>query len=444
VTANPWIIVGGGASGLAAAFFLRRHGLSSVIVERDRTSGGRMGSVSLGNREFDCGGKNIGKKYRLFREFATSLHATEFEHFGLSSSQVIDGQVVTFDARARWKSLADITRGLSTRDMRRFGHVLLRVMSDEACGYLGTPLSRKLADRFDNRPASEHFSPEFCRRVLRPMSVRMNGAEPDEIYLGNLNSNVGMIVDTYEQLVHGLTPLFRRVQQEYDIRLDTTAESLLFENGGIAGVRIRNAQGVATDLHGSGVILATPAHASAVLTQALSPALARKLREIAYFPVTVIIVEYDRPIFTSNVRALAFEDDKAVSNAGAYGANALNLVRYTYSGRTARHRLIDTDPEQLLREAEVTLARHIPIESSWRLQYAVRSFSPGLCAYLPHHDQWMYDTRRELENLPNLYLTGDYLKGASIEACFRASFDCVSQLTRDANGGAKTSHGTAQ
>jgi protoporphyrinogen/coproporphyrinogen III oxidase len=431
VAANPWIIVGGGASGLAAAFFLRRHGLSSIIVERDRTSGGRMGSLSLGSRELDCGGKNIGKKYRLFREFATSLHANTFEHFGLSSSQVIDGQVVTFDARARWKSLADITRGLSIRDMRRFGHVLWRVMSEEAGSYLGTPLSRKLADRFDDRPASEYFSPAFCRRVLRPMSVRMNGAEPDEIYLGNLNSNVGMIVDTYELLVHGLTPLFRHAQQQYDIRLDTTAESLLFENGRIAGARIRSAQGTATDLRGSGVILATPAHASAALTDALSPALARKLRKIAYFPVTVIIVEYDRPIFTSNVRALAFEDDKIVSNAGAYGANALNLVRYTYSGRTARHMLINTDPEQLLREAEVTLARHIPVESSWRLQYATRSFSPGLCAYLPHHDRWMGDTRREIENVPNLYLTGDYLQGASIEACFRASFDCVSQLTRD-------------
>ena len=259
----------------------------------------------------------------------------------------------------------------------------------------------------------------------------MNGAEPDEVYFGNLNSNVGMIVDSYEQLVHGLTPLFQSAERQYDVHLDVTAESLLFENGSITGARVRNIQGVATDLRGSGVILATPANASAALTDDLSPSLARQLREVTYFPVTVIIVEYDQPIFTSNVRALAFEDDKIVSNAGVYGANALNLVRYTFSGRTARHRLPNTDPESLLREAEVALASHIPVESSWRMHYAVRTFSPGLCAYLPHHDRWMGETRHKLENLPNLYLTGDYIRGASIEACFRASFDCVNQLVRN-------------
>jgi phytoene dehydrogenase-like protein len=47
---DRWIIVGGGASGLATAFFLKQLGLDSVIVERDSAVGGRMGTVRLGER----------------------------------------------------------------------------------------------------------------------------------------------------------------------------------------------------------------------------------------------------------------------------------------------------------------------------------------------------------------------------------------------------------
>jgi len=67
---DQWIIVGGGASGLATAFFLKQLGLDSEIVERESTVGGRMGTVELGGRSLDCGGKNIGRQYKLFRQFA--------------------------------------------------------------------------------------------------------------------------------------------------------------------------------------------------------------------------------------------------------------------------------------------------------------------------------------------------------------------------------------
>jgi oxygen-dependent protoporphyrinogen oxidase len=444
---DRWIIVGGGASGLAAAFFLKQRGLESAIVERDRTLGGRMGTVRLGDRSLDCGGKNIGRKYTLFRQFAASVGTYPFEYFGLNSSQAIDGKVRTFEARARWRTLVDLTRGVATRDVLRFGHLLWRVKMDEAAGYLGSPLSRTLAARFDDRPASQHFSPEFCRRVIRPMSVRMNGAEPDEIYVGNLGSNLRMILDTYEQFQHGLAPLLHDVEQRYDVRLNAAVESLLLgsdpltttdsrgltlNQGRVSGVRVRSADGRTTDLHGAGVILATPAHASATLTEPILPALAAHLRTVAYHPVTLIVAEYDRPIFTSSVRAFVFGEDEAVSNAGAYGINDLNLVRYTFSGKTARQSMSKgVDAERLLKAGEDALAKYVPFDTTWRRRFVTRQFTPGLCAYAPHHGRLLDRVAQELRTVPGLYLTGDYIQGASIEACFRAASACVNRLAQE-------------
>ena len=56
---NQWIVIGAGASGLAAAFFLKQHGMEPVIVERERSIGGRMGSVRLGERSLDFVGSLV-------------------------------------------------------------------------------------------------------------------------------------------------------------------------------------------------------------------------------------------------------------------------------------------------------------------------------------------------------------------------------------------------
>jgi protoporphyrinogen/coproporphyrinogen III oxidase len=426
---EPWIVVGGGASGLAAAYFLEQRGLRPVIVERDAALGGRMGTVQLGDRTLDCGGKNIGRRYRLFREFVSALGPFSFEYFGLNSSQVIDGRVKTFEGSARWRSLTDLARGLSPKDVVRFARLVWRVKRDEATGYLGSAYSRDLGRRYDEAPASRYFSPEFCRRILRPMSVRMNGAEPDEVFIGNLTSNVRMILDTYEQLVDGLAPLLSACRERYDVRLRTATEGLLVENGRVAGVRIRRDDGAAAELRGAGVILATPASIAATLIEPVLPSVARGLRSIAYYPVSLVIAEYEKPVFSHGARAFVFDSEEAVSNAGAYGVNDLHLVRYTFSGRTSRHFASDfTDPEALLRMGEAALSRHVRFDGNRRRRFVARRFSPGLCAYAPHHAQLMDGIHQELGRLAGLHLTGDYVQGASIEACFRSASACVSHL----------------
>jgi protoporphyrinogen/coproporphyrinogen III oxidase len=435
---DRWLIVGGGASGLAAAFFLRQLGRDAVVVERESTLGGRMGTVRLGGRTLDCGGKNIGRQYKLFRQFVASLGTHPLEYFGLNSSQATNGRLKTFDANARWRSMAALTRGASARDVFRFARLLWRVKCDDATGYLGSAYARRLARRFDELPVSQHFTPEFCERIIRPMSVRMNGAEPDEVFMGNLTSNVRMILDTYDQFRDGVAPVLDAFRAGYDVRLNTATEGLRGDGGRVTGLRVRHADGKTAEMHGAGVILATPATIAAKLTQPLLPELSRHLQSIAYYPVTLVIAEYDRPIFSPAVRALVFDKHHAVSNAAAYSVNDLHLVRYTYSGRASRQYISDsTDADALLRVGEAALAKHLPFDPSSRRRISVKRFNPGLCAYTPNHGDCLDAVDRSLTKVPGLYLTGDYMQGASIEACFRAAFACVHRLARPEQSGAR-------
>jgi oxygen-dependent protoporphyrinogen oxidase len=405
--------------------------MSSEIVERDGTVGGRMGTVKLGGRSLDCGGKNIGKRYRLFRRFAASLGDHPFEHFGLNSSQVLNGKIQTFDSNARWRTLIEMMRSVSPADLARFANLLCRVKSNETAGYLGSSYSQTVAKRCDHLPVSRYFSPEFCRRIIRPMTVRMNGAEPDEVYMGNLASNVRMLLDTYEQFKEGLAPLLNSFTTQYKVHLNTATEALVVNDGRVTGVRIKNAAGDTTELHGAGVILATPASTAAGLTATVQPELARQLRSVSYHPVTLILAEYDKPVFSPNVRALLFDATEACSNAGAYGINDLNLVRYTFSGRTARQYMSNgIDSEELLRIGEASLSRYIPFDSQSLRRFVAKRFNQGLCAYTPYHGRFITTIQHELEKVPGLHIAGDYIQGASIEACFRSASECVNRIVQ--------------
>jgi oxygen-dependent protoporphyrinogen oxidase len=238
-----------------------------------------------------------------------------------------------------------------------------------------------------------------------------------------------MLLDTYEQFTHGLAPLLSAFHARYDVRLNTATEGLLVNGGRITGVRVRYPDGQRADLHGAGVIVATPAPVAAGFAEPILPDLARRLRSIAYYPVSLVIAEYDRPIFSPSVRAFVFDSDQPISNAGAYGVNDLHLVRYTYSGRASRRHSPDvTDPEALLAGGEAALARYVPVPRNSRRRFVAKHFSPGLCAYAPHHAQLIDGVQQELNKVAGLYLTGDYMQGASIEACFRAASACVHQL----------------
>jgi protoporphyrinogen/coproporphyrinogen III oxidase len=429
--ALPWVVVGGGASGLAAAFFLRQRGLDAIVIERECAIGGRMGTVRLGERSLDCGGKNIGRRYTLFRQFAASLGNHPLEHFGLNSSQAVNGQLKTFDAGARWRGLADLIRGTSPIDVARFGRLLLSVRRNDADGYLGSPLARRLARIYDERPANAWFSPAFCQRILRPMTVRMNGAEPDEVHVGTLASNVRMLLDTYDQFSNGLGPMLAAFCASYEVRLDTATDGLLLKNGRVHGVRVRDIHGRVRDLECAGVVIATPANAAAALTAPILPGLADRLRSVAYYPVRLALAEYERPVFSPSTRAIVFDGHQPLSNAGAYGVNDLNVVRYTFSGRAFRGcDPSEIEPSALVDRAEKTLARYIPLAGNHRRRFVVRHFHTGLCAYTARHDRFLDRLDEERQKVSGLHLTGDYIQGASIEACFRSASACVEQIVQ--------------
>src|SRR3954464_13858586 len=114
-------IVGCGAAGMATAYYLHRRGVRVEVIESAPTIGGRMATAGLGNRSIALGGKNIGRRYELFREFVQTMGDQPFEYFGLNSSRVRNGRIITFDGERRWTGLLRTLATTTLRDIARLG-----------------------------------------------------------------------------------------------------------------------------------------------------------------------------------------------------------------------------------------------------------------------------------------------------------------------------------
>jgi oxygen-dependent protoporphyrinogen oxidase len=423
-----YAIVGGGLSGLAAAWYLRGRGAETHIFEGAGELGGRAISGELGDRLLTLGGKNIGRSYTRFRAFTSTLGDHRYEYFGINSSRVIDGRTVTFDSERRGEMLGNL-RGISGQDVSHLARLALTLRRDPSARFLSEAGCRDLARRYGAGSVQDLFSARLRELILRSLTVRVSAAEPDEVPVANLLPYLGMITDTYDQLAGGMHGVVTTAARDSRVNLETTVRGLVTEEGRVRGVEVTAPAGDRREENFDGVVVATHAPAAARLLQSTAPLAASLLGEVRYFPLVVLLVEYERPVFDSRVRAIVFGAEESLSNAGAYGTDDLNVVRYTFSGRRARALAEqEPDPERLATIAETALTPHARLAGNPRRAMVAHRFLPGLCAY--HEDQADFLERLGSTGaaVPGLHLTGDYLRGCSIEACFAAAEEAVAAI----------------
>ncbi|AAM72586.1 MAG TPA: FAD-dependent oxidoreductase [Chlorobaculum sp.] len=431
-------IIGGGISGIAAAFYLAQQKVSIDIFESENQIGGRAGSDFLQERRVDFGGKNIGRNYLLFREFARAYGDPAFEYFGINTSQLINGRIVSISREgSAWLNLLKIIRlcGLRKGITRLYPHIQA-ILNDRSQGVLCSDYFRALSENFDHLTLDRYLNQRCIDRVIRPITIRMNGAEPEECYPGNFGSNLALALDSFEQLTLGMYNLLDTFiashRQESSFRIltghrvtsiakDQDKFRINYLNGAVSGTGSYDR-----------IISALPAYSLAELLQDELPEASRLLNKISYFPVSIAIVKYRDEVFPQNRRAMVFDRNSPLSNAGAYGLNDLDIVRYTFSGKASRAAISEhSTPEEVISLGEKTASPYFSIKDNPKEAFVFRYFPKGLCAYSPKHHLLLEEIDRLVNRLSGFGTTGDYRRGASIEACFRAAKECIEKVVGD-------------
>jgi oxygen-dependent protoporphyrinogen oxidase len=422
-------VIGSGISGLTAALRLHNAGVEVEVLERDFKLGGRFGIDTLGDKSVMLGGKNIGRKYSSLRAFLGWLGVANYEEFGINSSRVINGQIHTLDSSRRLRSLKNIFQMGTLGDLLRVARIARQVRKDESARFLGSELSSDLYLRYGDEVLSGFFGRKITSNMLRPMTVRMNGAEPSEFYLSNFGTNLAMVMDTYDQLKRGIQPALNEISRIIPVKAGTRVIDLSMTRKRCQGVLVHDeSRNELTELDYDGVILAMPADAAAEILAKSMSRLSGCLRQVKYHPSTVGVIEYDGDVFTHEVRAIAM-DDGPCSNAGAYGINDRNIVRYTFSGKPGRlHNPGEQYVRELIRATERKLENYLGINIPPQVRGVFRHWKTAYCAYAPAYPRLLGSIRGQVESVRGLELAGDYLKGVSLESCCRSGGEAAATI----------------
>lgn len=426
VASESIAVIGGGISGIAAAHYLLEAGYHVDLYEASDRLGGRISIDTLGDREVCFGGKNIGHQYKEFREFLDTYASPNYEYFGINSARLVRGQVKPFNSKTRFQNILNLLNAASVQDLWKLKKAINAVKADRENGDLCGPYFKDLCDAFPST-INDYFSPKLADTIIRSLTVRMNGAEPYHVSLENLGTHLQMLRDEYDQLKSPYSDVVGSFAKTPKLRphLSSWVETLSYEKGRYC-IQINGKAKTYPKL-----VLALPADASTQLLRPYWPHLAAYLSAVRYFPVGVIIADYKNPVFKPHIRALTLGADSPLSNIGAYGANDLNLVRYTFSGEAAHEVLHETlNDTDLLRMAEAIAAPYFNIANNDLRRFKVKYWPSGLCGYTLAEAKFQSNLSQELSLHPGLYLTGDYMKGASIENCFRAAKESVNSLLK--------------
>ncbi|MEU8897606.1 FAD-dependent oxidoreductase [Nocardia sp. NPDC048505] len=421
-------VVGGGISGIAAACRLEQAGYRVDLLEGTGTLGGRCGIDRLGERPVMMGGKNIGHNYSTLRTLLAELGVHLYEPFGINTSRMIDGKLTTLDSQHLFSEMRkSLGRIGSRKDVGKLLYLGTRVKSNVDNRFLGSATFTKIAAKSDHLPLSEHFGPDLTQNLFRPMTVRMNGAEPDEVYLGTFGTNLAMMLDNYDQLTHGIEPAFEALAKRVAVRLNSRVDGLVVRHGRVTGLRVVTPDGPPVEQDYDGVVLAVPAYAAADIVKSELPKLSGVLASVNYFPATVAVVEYERPVFSPAIRAIAL-DNGPCSNAGVYGVNDLNVVRYTFSGRAARPLPSADQLAEWIDDAEARIQEMLGVGKIDRVRMVTQQWDYAYCGYLPFHGDFLSQVNSQVHSLAGLELAGDYMLGAPLEACARSGSAAARRL----------------
>ena len=435
-------IVGGGVSGLSAAYFLARRGIPSTLFE----SRPRLGGLVRTDRAHGClveaGPDSWLAEKRWMRRLA--------EELGLGDRILgsNDGSRRTFVARkGRLVALPDSMRLLVPA--KPWQVATTRLLGPAAKARMALEWFRRPVEREDRTVAEfvrDHFGGEAVEYLAQPMTAGVYGAPPENLSARRVLPRFVEYERRYGSVLRGA---FRNRRPPAGPRFLTLRDGMAsltgalerraaglcqFERGRV--LELRRA-GSAWNLRLDGaaraadiVILAMPADEASRLVRSEDGTLADLLVGIPYSSSVVAALAYAEPDFGHPLDGFGFLVPRAEGGPVA----ACTWVGRKFDGRAApgkvllRAFLTGANAEGVMESEDAAVIRTVDGELRRWLAHrgspeggSVYRWRSAMPEYRVHHERLARSIDGRLEALPGLLLAGNAYEGLGIPDCVRRS-----------------------
>lgn len=477
------VIVGGGITGLAAAWYLLQgpHGprASVTVLEAGERFGGKLATHDFAGLELDCGAEAI---------LATRPEAVNLcKELGLQPVPAATTQAAIYSRGMMRPVPKGMLTGVPTdlRSLAASGVVslpgLLRVPLDHLLprtvmhgdvsvgDYVTTRLGRELADRLVEpmlggvyAGRAEDLSLQMTVPALyRAATTRRSAiASATSVLADGLKTTGPRKGPVFVGLVGGVGRLPQALVtalRAHGVQLHPSAV--------VQRIRPRATRWDVVSGDGRGryrthtadaVLLTAPAPVTGRLLQDVNPSAAEELTDIAYADVAIVTLGYPAPLTRHlrgsgflvppvegyTVKGVTYSSAKwewVAQRARSHDEDGLFIVRASL-GRAGDPIVAESSDDELIRSAADDLASLAGLPRR-PLVEAVTRWQPGLPQYAVGHRARVADIREELRSTPGLVVCGAAYEGVGIAACIGSAQAAVSTVLQELGERTEWAHG---
>lgn len=438
-------VVGGGISGLVAAYRLRTllgTGPELVLLERSTRLGGALHTVEFAGGQVDVGAEAFvgrrpeiaelmrelgiadqlvhptgrrplvwsnGAGHRLPENTLLGVPAAARQVAGLVDARTVE-QIATEPSRPlRWRPDQDVSVGSLVAE--RFGEQVVHRSVDPILGgvYAGTADSIGVRAALPTLAAAlDAGAPSLTHAVSAALPPRSSTP-----VVGGLRDGCGALIDAL------------RIAADVKVETETDVTALA-----------RTARGWHIDPVGvvDAVVLATPAPATAILLRGVDPSAAEILAKIDLSSSAVVLLAMPPCPMPDNSGILVATGEALRAKAFTLssrkwphlGERHIALVRVSF-GRFGNDASLSWSDSDLITAAveDLSTVTGTPIRPSTAL---VQRWPGCLPQYSPGHAARIAALRSTIEDLDRLALAGSYLEGVGVPACVTSGLAAAARI----------------
>jgi oxygen-dependent protoporphyrinogen oxidase len=450
-------VIGGGISGLTAAFELAKAGIVCTIVDPKPVLGGVIRTENAGGCLIEAGPDS----FLAQKPWALEL----IEELGLGD-QVIgsnDKRRRTFVLRNG--RLVRIPDGLQFMAPTRIAPVVKSpLLSAGAKLRMAAELFRQPSGQRPDRSVAEfvtdHFGSEVNEYLAQPMLAGVYGAEPEALSVNAVLPRFVEMESRYGSVSRGLMAGMKKA----DPAAGPRPSLFLSLRGGMQTLTdalaarivdtVKRAQGRALGLQrtdgrwvvqledasveADAVILALPAYESARLLASIDSEIPGALFSIPYGSSITVGLVYERPAFTHPLNGFGFlvpRSEGRLLAACTWVGTKFDyrttedrpLLRAFLSGSKARERIGST-PEKLAGEVDAEL-KQLMHYSAEPIAWRTAVWDRAMAQYPVGHAKIVAQIRAREAAIPGLALIGNAYEGIGIPDCIRLAREAARRLS---------------
>jgi protoporphyrinogen/coproporphyrinogen III oxidase len=448
------VIIGGGISGLAAAWRLVQHGEQDIcVLEASSRLGGKLQTTSFDGQMVDTGADafltRVPEALQLCRELGL-----EDELVAPTKSSAL---VWSRGALRQFPKTTVLGIPSNIDDVASTG-IISPAGIERARNEVNLPVEPVAADMSVGELVSTRFGNEIKERLVDPLVGGINAGSVDRLDLASATPqifamaqrNLPLTVAAHDQLQHRptgpATSPFLCPRSGMQRIVDRLVELLRKRGVTIAldapvHLIVRNNQRWQVDIGDNSidagtVIVATPSQHAASLLQTSFPGIATQLGNIRYASVTIVRMAYRPESIGVNLDYSGFVIPAVentlltacswTSSKWSSVISGKHVIVRASAGRIDDLRHVDLDNEQLINVAHGELRDMMQIDGEPQAA-DVTTWPEAFPQYEPGHAMRVTNLFEELRELEGLFLAGAAYQGLGVPACVRSGFTAADQ-----------------